>query len=144
MNAEKRCTKCEEWKELTEFGIEKRVKDGRRAYCKSCWRVYKKGNQPLFTAYQSKRRANANRLWLAPEQFKAVASIYQAASDLRDKGVNVVVDHIDPVNGKLVCGFTHPDNLVILTVEANAAKSNKFRPYRVEYHFDGTSTTTIF
>jgi len=39
------------------------------------------------------------------------------------------VDHIIPLQGQLVSGFHHEDNLQILTAKDNHEKSNKFIPY---------------
>ena len=39
------------------------------------------------------------------------------------------VDHIVPLQGQLVSGFHHEDNLQILTAKDNHEKSNKFIPY---------------
>ena len=48
-------------------------------------------------------------------------------------GLNVHVDHIDPIAGDLVCGLHCPDNLCLLFGADNAAKTNKFTPYRVDF-----------
>lgn len=41
-------------------------------------------------------------------------------------------DHIDPLHSDHVCGLNVPLNIIEQTVSYNAAKSNKFVPYRVE------------
>ncbi len=38
----KECSKCKETKDLTEFGKDKRAKDGRHSWCKNCLRQYSK------------------------------------------------------------------------------------------------------
>jgi hypothetical protein len=133
------CTKCNLPKSLECFGVEKLGLYGRKSACRVCIQEIKKTKRGQYTSYESKRRVKG-KVALTPIEQEAVKAIYKAAQDLRDKGVDVAVDHIDPVNGLLVCGFTHPSNLCILTKEANLKKGNRFTPYRVEYHPDGTTT----
>lgn len=59
-----------------------------------------------------------------PQDAQAVREIYKAARLLRRSGVNVVVDHIEPLCSDWVCGLSHAANLRIVYHRVNAAKSN--------------------
>ena len=48
----KSCTKCKVYKEATEFSKDKKVKDGRRSYCKLCVKEYQKENKDKLNEYQ--------------------------------------------------------------------------------------------
>lgn len=54
-----------------------------------------------------------------------IAVVYASARELRGCGVDVHVDHIYPLQGRLVCGLHTHDNLQILLAKANIAKGNK-------------------
>lgn len=45
---------------------------------------------------------------------------------------DISVDHIDPLHSDHVCGLDNDLNKILKSVSYNAAKSNKFVPYRVE------------
>jgi len=56
----KKCTKCGEEKELTEFSRDKRKKDGRRSSCKVCYKQYYQANRKQIIERQ-KQYNQANR-----------------------------------------------------------------------------------
>ncbi len=56
----KKCTKCGETKELTEFHKDKNRKDGRRACCKVCQKQYYQANREKIAERQKQHR-QANR-----------------------------------------------------------------------------------
>lgn len=136
------CTKCLTPKGLEAFGAHKMGVYGKRPSCKTCVNQDKKAKRAQYTATESARRSKG-KIQLSTEQRRQIRVIYNAAKTMREQGLAVAVDHIDPINGVLVCGFHCPDNLMIITAEANMKKSNSFQPYRVQYLPDGSTVTTL-
>lgn len=179
----KKCTKCNEIKDLCNFIIREGLKqggkhDGRRNQCLSCLQelrkkryedrykddeVYKakrkerlreyyaknfedlnrksreyyaknteKGklarksyynsHKKEFAAKEAKRKAaklKATPPWLTKEHFEEIKKIYKSCP----KGHHV--DHIEPLQGKDVCGLHVPWNLQVILAADNLMKSNK-------------------
>lgn len=69
----------------------------------------------------------ATPVWLTKEHWAEMDAIYANARKLtRKTGVRHEVDHIVPLNGKLVSGLHVPWNLQVLTQSENVAKSNRY------------------
>ncbi|MFZ2190107.1 MAG: hypothetical protein WAV48_04965 [Candidatus Magasanikiibacteriota bacterium] len=86
-------------------------------------REYAKANPDRKNSLTAKRRAallQAIPSWANLEQIKEV---YTQA-----KKTGMVVDHIIPLRGKLVCGLHVETNLQLLTSQDNCIKNNKFNP----------------
>lgn len=83
----------------------------------------------LYAAQAMKRQARklkATPLWADHEKIKAFYAV--AARLTRETGVKHEVDHIVPLQSKIVCGLHCEANLQILTKAENAAKHNRFDP----------------
>ena len=57
-----------------------------------------------------------------------IKRIYKKMIDLREEGYNVSVDHIIPLNGRVVCGLHIETNLRIIDMVENSSKGNRFKP----------------
>lgn len=90
---------------------------------------YQQSNKAKICAISSKRRAaklNATPEWLTKEQLEEIEDFYEIAAAFKlYTGEEYQVDHIIPLQNKIVCGLHVPWNLQILTAKENIAKSNK-------------------
>lgn len=90
-------------------------------------RKHKKENPHIYNAQKALRRAlqlNATPKW---SDLKEIRMIYKEAKDIsKQTGVVHHVDHIIPLNGKIVSGLHVPNNLQIITAIDNLKKSNKY------------------
>ena len=88
---------------------------------------YRKDNPGWMSFHCAKRRSNklqATPIWSDLDNIKL---IYQKAKEFSQRlGIQLVVDHVIPLNGKTVYGLHVPDNLQLLTKELNSEKNNKF------------------
>jgi len=92
-------------------------------------REYSKANKELRASQSAKRRAfklQATPTWANDRIIKAFYLISGMLTKLT--GIKHHVDHIIPLNNKLVCGFHVEHNLRVLTAKENMAKSNRFWP----------------
>lgn len=76
--------------------------------------------------YESKLK-KASPHWLKKADWDAMDAIYERARELTQvTGVRHDVDHILPLNGKMISGLHIPSNLQILTQSQNVSKSNRY------------------
>ena len=91
---------------------------------------WKRLNKDKVNSTKAKRRSmklNATPSWLTEQQHEAIRDFYWLATDLeRVTGESYHVDHIVPLQGKLVCGLHVPWNLQILPATINASKGNTY------------------
>ncbi len=132
------------------FSPSKKTVTGLHCYCRKCQDIRAKqikAKKPdhyasIANAAHAKRRStklNATPSWANSKEIKA---IYRKAAQLnKTTSTKWHVDHIDPLQSKLVCGLHVTENLQILPASINCSKSNKFRPYR---HCFLTNSTYYF
>lgn len=136
------CTKCNIGKTLESFKLTKSAANGRSSWCKKCHSAdsvrWQRENRDKRNSYKSRWKKTekgklhnkvhrkkykavskkAQPLWA---NLKTMRAIYSMASKL-----NVDVDHIVPLRGKLVCGLHCEGNLQLLSRKENQKKTNKF------------------
>jgi hypothetical protein len=93
-------------------------------------RIYQKQNLHVFAKSKAKRKAaqlQRTPAWLTDIDFERIGNEYKLAA-LLTKLTNSPwhVDHIIPLQGKMVSGLHVPSNLRVLPAEENIRKSNIF------------------
>ena len=111
-------------KQKSEYYI--RTKDIKAVYTKE----YAKNNPHIINKASAKRRAarlNRTPKWLTKDDLWLINEIYELAI-LRTKTLGVMwhVDHIIPLQGKLVSGLHVPSNMQVILGSENHAKNNKY------------------
>lgn len=93
--------------------------------------LYKKLNPAKHTALEMKRRAlklQRSPKWLTSLHFNQIQMFYDAAAKLsKEFGIKMSVDHILPLQGKIVSGLHVPWNLQVISIKENCSKNNSFR-----------------
>lgn len=79
-------------------------------------------------AYAARRLASELRATPAWADHKKIAEVYANAAYLRSIGVDVQVDHVLPLRGRLVCGLHVENNLQLLLASENQKKSASLLP----------------
>jgi 5-methylcytosine-specific restriction endonuclease McrA len=90
--------------------------------------AYAKAHPEKFAMKTRKRKvAKLQRtpFWLNAGQEFEMECIYKYCASLRSMGFDYEVDHIVPLQGKIVSGLHAPWNLQILTASENASKGNR-------------------
>ena len=89
-------------------------------------KTWNDANKGLKASYTAKRRAatiRATPLWVDQEK---IIAIYEEAAAMRELGIDVHVDHVIPLQGKLVSGLHVHTNLQLLLATDNILKRNDF------------------
>ena len=141
----KRCSLCDEIKILEEFPVAKPKLDNRSSWCRKCTNKKQceaakkdrtKANAKARKYYQTEKgktshtvrrvlrraREKGGLVELTEEQKQLVKELYTTARKLRETGIDVVIDHIVPLNRG---GKHHPDNLRIVSSNFNSRKGSK-------------------
>jgi hypothetical protein len=90
-----------------------------------------KQNLPAFAAAAAKRRAiklNRTPSWITSDDLWIINEAHKLAA-MRTKiiGIKFHVDHIIPLQGKLVSGLHVPSNIQVIPGSLNVSKHNKFK-----------------
>jgi hypothetical protein len=101
-------------------------KDSKKEYDVS----YRVNNRDKRRSWSSKRRASILRRtpsWLTENNFKQIEAYFSLSERLSNcLGIEFHVDHIIPLQGKLVSGLHTPTNLQVLPATINIRKGNKY------------------
>lgn len=101
---------------------------GKALNAKNCakWRIENKEKyNNIIKLAAAKRRAiflNSIPHWLSDSSHSAIKKIYSSCPS------GMAVDHIVPLNSKLVCGLHVPWNLQYLSISENSSKGNRWWP----------------
>jgi hypothetical protein len=111
--------------ELVKARAQARPTEDKQAYRRKWKQNNPERNQANNNAWR-RRQKNATPKWLTKEQRRSINQTYLYAKHMTElTGIKYVVDHIVPLRGENVCGLHVPENLKLLTHEANCKKSNK-------------------
>jgi hypothetical protein len=95
-----------------------------REYSKK-WRAKNPGGQRAATMLHFAKVRFALPPWVTNEDRLQMRAKYEEAARLsRETGIRHSVDHEIPMGGETVCGLHVPDNLVVITLQANFEKNN--------------------
>lgn len=108
---------------------DKKYRDNNRERISRYNSQYRTNYPDRVTAKDANRRSKkikASPNWLSKNDKQMIKDIYKQCKYLSETtGVLHHVDHIVPLNSKIVCGLHVPWNLQILTAEKNLLKGNK-------------------
>ena len=120
---EKNCEKITEQKQKYYL----RIKEKRAVYAKE----YGKNNSHIINKASAKRKASKldrTPSWLTDDDLWIINEIYDlAAKRTKMHGFKWHVDHIIPLQGKLVSGLHVPANMQVISATDNHRKNNKYK-----------------
>ena len=98
-----------------------------RAQNAICAKKYRDANKGKRAALSARRRADERDRTPVWSDTSAIENFYLWAQCAKEvEGLDVHVDHIIPKHGEKVSGFHIPENLQLISAEANLRKSNSF------------------
>jgi hypothetical protein len=139
MTCNQRCVECRRAQDRrtnrTPEQIERDLTRGRarkrqdKVRCAERLRQWHKKNRVWWRVYRSRRKAlklNATPAWADPDAIRARYA--EGARLTNETGIKHHVDHIVPLQSKLVCGLHCEANLQVLTETDNCSKNNRLWP----------------
>jgi hypothetical protein len=141
----KLCKACKTEKQLEDFYKHPTGYLGRAGKCKQCYLQYQtqyyehnkenrkeyqrdwnKQNKDYYNLRKAQRRARTKTDNLSPEEKKIIRGVYRLARLYTwITGEPWHVDHIVPLNGKMVSGLHVPANLQVVPASYNQRKGNR-------------------
>ena len=123
-------------KDWREQNIERRLAARKAEYAnnrdnaREAARLYRQENPAKVNAWSRKHQLAKRKrtpVWLSPDDYWMIEQAYELAQ-LRTKifGFEWQVDHVIPLQGKLVSGLHVPHNLRVIPAVINRSKSNRF------------------
>ena len=133
--SENRCKKCNSIRKQ-EYYIKntekialynKEYRENNRDYYKN-WKKVNKDKVNASTRYRQAAKIKRTPSWLTEKDKLMMQEFYSLAKE-KEKctGIKWHVDHIIPLQGKLVSGLHVPINLQVITAKDNLSKSNKYQ-----------------
>ena len=118
----KYCSSCKNYLSKDCFSVNNLALDKRNSTCKSCYLQYCRDNKQLINNKNNNYRAN--KLQRVPQwaDLNKIKEIYLNCPE------GYTIDHIIPLQGKLVSGLHVEANLQYLTKSDNSSKKNKYIP----------------
>lgn len=113
-NPERRKETTAEWKTANKSRVNDRAREWGRA------------NRHKTNAWSMASHAAKMNRTPAWSDLKAIEEVYRDASEFRQSGIEVDVDHVIPLQGELVSGLHVPGNLRVCLSSVNRSKSNQF------------------
>lgn len=123
----KYCPRCEEVKGKEHFYGNVTEKDGLQDFCKDCSTSYRKESYSKDPGKEIAKNT-ARRQNTTSNKTPKWADLDKIEEFYRNRPEGHHVDHIIPLNGKLVTGLHVLENLQYLSAEDNLKKGNRYTP----------------
>lgn len=105
----KKCTRCNEIKPLSEFSNYKHSKDGKKAGCKACQKLY---NDKWFAVNRDKK-ADSNRWWMIGNKYNLTKDQYLEMLEQQNHCCKICYKHQDEnTHGSLYVDHCHSTNAI--------------------------------
>lgn len=117
-NLERAKNNTKAWREVNKEQIKTNTK---------AWREANQDKCNALAAKRHSKKLNATPKWLTKQQLVEITAFYTKSKELeKATGIKYQVDHIVPLQGKLVSGLHVPWNLQVITAEENLSKGNRY------------------
>lgn len=144
---QKICSKCQQPLPLSAFQVRSVSRDGYQSQCRECRnhtkrREYRANPAPVIARTTQNRRARLDKDPLYRRYLNAIQDVRRRGSVVPKwvtfndfvpiltqavaLGPGFEIDHLLPLNGDKVCGLHVPENLRVITGEANRRKGRHF------------------